>query len=129
MMFNKLLTTKNIPTQWKTSTIILLHKKRKRDDLNNYRTICLISNLYKAFMKVITNRLPTTMDENQPPEQAGYSMTDHLQAVKQIIEKCQEFNINLYTTFINNKKALDSIEHFKVLEALRIMGITQSTLE
>ena len=109
------------------STIILLHKKGKRYDLNNYRPISLISNLYKVFMKVITNRLTTTMDENQPSEQAGfragYSMIDHLQAVREIIEKCQEFNINLYIAFIDYKKLFDSIEHFKVLEALRIMSI------
>jgi Reverse transcriptase (RNA-dependent DNA polymerase). len=78
-------------------------------------------------MKVIMNRLTTMMDENQPSEQtgfrAGYSMIDHLQTVRQMIKKCQEFNINLYIAFIDYRKAFNSIEHFKVLEALRIMGI------
>jgi hypothetical protein len=105
MMFNKILTTENIPAQWKTSTIILLHKKEKRYDLNNYRPISLISNLYNVFLKVIANRITTTMDENQTPEKAGiragYSTIDHLQAVRQIIEKYQEFNINLYIAFID----------------------------
>ena len=105
IMFNKILTTENIPAQWKTSTIILLHKKEKRYDLNNYRPISLISNLYNVFLKVIANRITTTMDENQTPEKAGiragYSTIDHLQAVRQIIEKYQEFNINLYIAFID----------------------------
>ena len=34
-MFNKILQTEELPSQWKTSKIILLHKKGAKAELNN----------------------------------------------------------------------------------------------
>ena len=60
-----------------------------------------------------------TLDENQPREQAGfrkgYSTTDHLQSVNQIIEKSNEFNKQLCIAFIDYEKAFDSVEHDAIL--------------
>ena len=38
----------------------------------NYRPICLLSNMYKLFTKIITTRLEKKLDENQPRERAGF---------------------------------------------------------
>ena len=60
-------------------------KKWNRKDIKNYRQICLLSNMYKLFTKIITTRLEKKLDENQPREQAGfrskYSTTDHMHAI------------------------------------------------
>ena len=126
-LFNKIIETEEIPTQWQTSTIILIHKKGNRDDLNNYRPISLMSNLYKIFTKILTNRLAKLIDENQTPEQAGfrtgYSTVDHLHTINQVIEKAQEFNLHIYIAFIDYRKAFDSVEHESVLDALKTIGI------
>lgn len=119
--------SEDIPEQWKSSTIILLHKKGPKDDLSNYRPISLMSNLYKLFTKIITRRLTQILDENQPPEQAGFrsgfSTADHLQALNQIIEKMEEFNLPLYIAFVDYKKAFDSLEHASVFQALVNQGV------
>ena len=126
-LYNTIVTSERIPQQWNTSTIILLHKKGNRDDLNNYRPISLLSNLYKVFMKILTNRLTRELDDNQPTEQAGfrknYSTIDHLQAINQIIEKTQEYNLTLYMAFIDYAKAFDTVEHVSILKALEEMKI------
>lgn len=126
-IFNKILQTEEIPEQWKSSTIILLHKKGTKDDMNNYRPISLMSNLYKLFSKVLTRRLTKVLDENQPTEQAGFrsgfSTTDHLQAINQIIEKTVEYHHTLYLAFVDYNKAFDSVEHSSVLQALHTQGI------
>lgn len=73
------------------------------------------------------NRLAKIMDENQPPEQAGfranYSTIDHIHTINQVIEKTHEFNQRLYVAFIDYKKAFDSIEHNFMLKALENIGI------
>lgn len=119
--------SEDIPEQWKSSTIILLHKNGPKDDLNNYRPISLMSNLYKLFTKIITRRLTQILDENQPPEQAGFrsgfSTADHLQALNQIIEKMEEFNLPLYIAFVDYKKAFDFLEHASVFQALVNQGV------
>jgi hypothetical protein len=104
-LFNKIVETEVILEQWHTSTIILLHKKGSHDNLNNYRPVSLLPTIYKVFMKILTNRLTTIMDGNQPEEQTGfrvkYSTMDHLQAINQVIEKSHKFNHNLYIAYID----------------------------
>ena len=63
------------------------------------------------------------MKTGQPREQAGfrkgYSTTDHLQALNQIIEKSNEYNLPLCIGSIDYEKAFDTVEHFAIFEALR----------
>jgi hypothetical protein len=107
-LFNIILETETIPKQWFTSTIVLLHKKGAKDNLNNYRPISLLPNVYKLFMKMLTNGITATLDENHPCEQAGFrakfSTMDHLQTINQVIEKTQEFNLSLCLAFIDYKR-------------------------
>lgn len=121
-LFNEVMTTENIPTQWTESKIVLLHKKGDIYNINNYRPISLMSNIYKIFAKVILRRLTRVLDDNQPIEQAGFrsgfSVMDHLHVVKQVIEKYKEYNLPLYCSFVDYNKAFDSLEHDMIWQAL-----------
>lgn len=79
-----------IPSQWKESRTILLYKKGDREDLKNYRPICLLSQIYKLFTKIILTRLSEHLDGQQPREQAGfrrtYSKMDHIFTLAQLLE-------------------------------------------
>ena len=76
--------------------MVIFFKKGNRKDIKN-RQICLLSNMYKLFTKIITTRLEKKLDENQPREPAGfrskYSTTDHIHAINQLKKKCREYNI------------------------------------
>lgn len=126
-IFNEILRTEYIPHQWTTSIIILLHKKGKKDDITNYRPISLMSNMYKIFSKILLDRLTKTLDENQPKEQAGFrsefSTIDHIHTIKQVIQKCSEYNITFYLAFVDYNKAFDSLKHIKIWEALETQGV------
>ena len=126
-VFNEILKSEIVLHQWKTSKIILLYKKGDKDDLNNYRPISLMSNIYKVFSKIITRRITKVLDESQTPDQAGfrsgYSTVDHLQTINQVIEKTDKFNIPLYLAFIDFKKAFDTVEHPSVIQALSNQGV------
>ena len=75
-------------------------------------------------------RIERTLDEIQPREQAGfrkgYSTTDHLQALNQIIEKSNEYNSPLCIDLIDYEKAFDTAEHFAIFEALRKANINET---
>ena len=129
-IFNNILRTQKIPHEWKEAKIIILFKKGDRKDIKNYRPISLLSHMYKLFTRVLQKRMEKVLDSNQPREQAGFrkgfSTTDHLQTINQIIEKCNEFNIPLCLAFIDYEKAFDSIEHWAIFEALRDIGIHET---
>lgn len=128
-LYNKILQEKKVPIKWKEAKIILLHKKDDKTDIKNYRPISLLSHMYKIFTKVIQNRIKGTLDRNQPREQAGFrggfSTTDHLQSVNQLIEKSNEYQLNLCLGFVDYQKAFDSIEHKDMFDALRNIGIEE----
>ncbi|CAF4875731.1 unnamed protein product [Pieris macdunnoughi] len=74
LLFNEIIETEQIPIQWTKSTIILLHKKGDKNEINNYRPISLKSNIYKVFSKITLRRISKHLEENQPREQAGFPM-------------------------------------------------------
>ena len=81
-MYTKCITERRIPKTLKETNMVIFFKKENRKYINNYRPICLLSNVYKLFTKLITTRLEKNLYENQPGEQAGfrsnYSTTDHI---------------------------------------------------
>ena len=102
--------------------MIILHKKGERRNIKNYRPVSLLSHTYKLFTRATQNRMEKVLDENQPPEQAGfrkkYSTVDHLQALNQVIEKSEEYQLPLVIGFIDYEKAFDSIEHFSIFDTI-----------
>ena len=126
-LFTRYLSECKVPTSWKTSKTVLLYKKGDLYDIGNYRPICLLSVVYKLFTRVILNRIGRTLDEGQPCEQAGFrrgfSTIDHIHTVTKLIEVSREYKMPLCLTFIDLKKAFDSVETEAVIEALGNQGI------
>ena len=129
-IFNNILRTKQIPDSWHEAKIVILFKKGDPKDIKNYRPISLLSHSYKIFTRLLQTRIERTLDENQPREQAGfrkgYSTTDHLQALNQIIEKSNEYKLPLCIGFIDYEKAFDTVEHFAIFEALRKTNVNET---
>ncbi|KAI5717819.1 hypothetical protein M8J77_011797 [Diaphorina citri] len=121
-IFNRILLEQFIPAQWKTSKIILLHKKGAKNDIKNYRPITLSSVMYKMFAKILQHRLKKILNENQPEEQAGfrpaYSTMDHLHSINQLIEKSNEYNMDIYLALVDFNKAFDSIHQSSIIQGL-----------
>lgn len=131
-LFNQVLEREEIPKQWKESSIILLHKKGEKTNINNYRPLSIISIIYKVFAKCLFQRMKTNMNETQPREQAGFrsgfATSDHLQSINQVMEKFSEYQKGLYITFIDFYKAFDTIEHIKIWTALSKQGVSHKII-
>lgn len=66
------------------------------NDINNYRPISFISNLYIIFGSILNKRILNYLQMSLTKEQAGFrkgfSTSAHLQTINQIIEKSREYN-------------------------------------
>ena len=128
-LYNHILSEKKIPVKWNEAKIILLYKKRDKADIKNYRKLSFLSHAYKIFTRIIQNRIKRILDENQPREQAGFrkgfSTADHLHALKQLIEKANEYQLKLCVGYIDYEKAFDSVEHSDLFTALRKIGVSE----
>ena len=132
-LYTKCLSERRIPTAWKNAKMKIIFKKGNKKDIKNYIPICLLSNIYKVLTKVLTKMLEKTLDENQPREQARfrsrYSTTDHIHVINQLKEKCREYNIPLFITFVEYEKAFDSVQTQAVLTSLQEQGIEDVYIE
>ncbi|KAK6763312.1 hypothetical protein RB195_023862 [Necator americanus] len=132
-LFTRYLSECKVPKQWKTSKTVLLYKKGDPHDIGNYRPVCLLSVIYKLFTKVILNRIEKVLDEEQPCEQAGFrkgfSTIDHIHIVSKLIEVSREYKMPLCLTFIDLKKAFDSVEMEAVVEALDNQGVPTQNIK
>ncbi|GFS08192.1 endonuclease-reverse transcriptase [Elysia marginata] len=130
---NQILTLKEIPPSWKEAKIIILYKKGGPGDIANYRPISLLSHSYKIFTRLIQKRMERILDENQPRDQAGFrkafSTNDHMHTLSQIIEKSNEYNLQLCLGFIDYEKAFDSVEHFAIFDPLRKININENYIQ
>ena len=132
-VFNKIVESETIPTQWNTSEIIILHKKGDKSQLGNYRPLSLSSNLNKVFTKILKKRMGESMAYTIPKEQAGfrrgYSTIHLIHTLNQLIEKTKEYNMELHLVFVDFYKAFDSIDQNFKLETLKEQGIHAKMLK
>ncbi|KAK6763838.1 hypothetical protein RB195_024247 [Necator americanus] len=102
------------------ATTVLLYKNGDPHDIGNYRPVCLLYVIYKLFTRVIPNSIEKVLDEGQSCEQAGFrkgfSMIDHIHTVSKLIELSREYKMPLCLTFIDLRKAFDSVETEAVMK-------------
>ena len=59
--------------------------------------------------------MESTHDANQPRQKAwlrkGFSTSDLLQSMNEIIEKCNGYTLNLNITYADYESVFDSVEH------------------
>jgi hypothetical protein len=82
-------------------------------DCKNYRGTCLLNVAFKVFAKILCDRsLPyanVAIKHYQAGFQSGKSTTDQLFALRQILEKCNEFHNTTHNLFIDFEAAYDTI--------------------
>lgn len=93
----------------------------------------MLSTVYKLFSYIVTKKIDRDVDKNQPVEQAGFrsgfSTTDHLQVVSQLIEKHKEFNTPLIIAFLDYTKAFDSLCHEAIWSTLQQKNVNDTYIK
>jgi len=104
-----------IPQDFKDASIVHLYKRKGNyRSCDNHRGISLLSIAGKILARVLLNRLILHLEQDLLPEsqcgfRSGRGTVDMVFAAKQLQEKCQEQNRDLYTTFVDLTKAFDTV--------------------
>ena len=119
--------TQQWPQDWKKSVFTPIPKKGNGKECSNYHTIALISHSSKVMLKILQARLQQYVNHELPDVQAvfrkGRGTRDQIANVCCITEKAREFQKNIYFCFIDYAKAFEYVDHNKVWEILKEMGI------
>jgi hypothetical protein len=122
-----------MPQQWRNAIICLIQKKGDRTNCENYRRISLLDVTYKVLTRIIRNRL-SLFHDTLIGEYQGDSGKEDLY-VNDGTEASFEQNLSLHISFIDFKKAYDSIERNKLYLAMKklkipkkLIGLTRMTL-
>ena len=111
---------------WRDSVVLTLFKKESRAEPNNYRRNFLVDQVGKAFAKVIVNKLNKQMPKISPYHfgfQSYRSTGQAILAIRCLLQRRIENQQPLCMTFIELKKAFDSINGEVLLSALKDCGI------
>lgn len=112
-MFNVCFTTGVYP--WNINIITPLHKKGSKDDPDNYRAVAVSSVLGKLFSTVLLERFINFRRQNHPdpPNQLGFTKGaqtyDHILTMQTITAKYKKLKKPVYATFVDFRKAFDSV--------------------
>jgi hypothetical protein len=115
-LFNAVLDTGSLPESWLIGTIKPIYKGKGTPLLpENYRPITILSCLGKLFTAIINERISKflkvnhLLKENQAGFRAGYSTSDHIFALKFLIDKLRFQKKKLFVAYIDFSSAFDKI--------------------
>ena len=116
-----------VATGLERSVFIPIPKKGCAKECSNYHTIALISHAGQVVLKILQARLQQYVNHELPDVQAGFrrgrGTRDQIANIHWITKKAREFQKNISFCFIVYDKAFDCVDHNKLWNFLKEMGI------
>ena len=121
-----------MPEEWEEGVYVPLHKKGERTNCSNYRGICILTIGYKILANIIYKRLLVHYTTIIGEYQAGFipsrSTVNNIFILRQISEKCWEFNRDVWHVFVDFKQAYDSVHRASMFNILRYFNIPEKLI-
>ena len=103
----------SVPGDWRDAILVPIPKKGDLSSCDNWHGISLLDVVGKVVARVLQVRLQKLAEEELPESQCGFrkgrSCADMIFTVCQLVEKSWEHNFKVFLTFIDLKKAYDSV--------------------
>ena len=117
-----------VPQDFKDASIVYIYKnKGNRNSCDNYRGISLLSIAGKMLARLLLNRLLDHIDYLLPESQCGFragrGTADMVFAARQVQEKFQEQNREVFTTFVDLTKAFDTVSRSGLWKIMTKFGV------
>lgn len=126
-LYNKIYASGTIPEEWLRSKFITIPKKQKTKSCNDFRLISLMSHLLKVLLRIIQRRMAKKCEEKMSREQFGFrpgmGTREALYCLQVLLQKCREFRKKVFACFIDFEKAFDKVQHGKLAESLKRIGL------
>ena len=128
MMFNRAL-SEDFPDTLSRSTIVPIFKVGDPMMLGNYCTIMVGHTLAKLYASILEQQLSRWAERacKRAPGQAGFkkgfSTIDHILTLRAIIEEGRSHGKKIYYTFVDFRKAFDTIPRARLILGIEEMGI------
>ena len=122
-MFNTSFISGIIPQEWKLASVVPVHKKGDKDNVENYRPISLISLVMKVFERCIQRELFSVCEQLLDPRQHGF--VNNRSCTTQMIPFTNDLAITLNNksrcdiVYFDFAKAFDSVSHDLILQKLK----------
>ena len=128
VMFNRAM-CEGLPDTWSLSTIVPIFKSGDPMELGNYRTIMVGHTLARLYASIIEQQLSRWAEREglraagQAGFKRGFSTLDHILTLRAIIEEGIAQGRRIYCSFVDFRKAFDTVHRERLFQRLQSLGI------
>ena len=133
-IFNTSVASGKLPLEWKSASVLPLHKGGERVNLDNYRPISRLPCLAKVLESLVNKQFKHFLSINSvlSPHQSGFraqhSTTSAITLVVNDISSALDNKKHCAALFIDLSKAFDTVDHSLLLHRLTSIGLDDNAL-
>ena len=125
ILYNGLFCLQKIPQSWKEARTVLIPKNDPPTSPGDYRPITISSYYYRIYTSTIGKRIADSIPLSD--RQKGFTKTDgirdNLVILETLLEDAKRSSSSLHLTFMDVKKAFDSVSHHAIDRTLEWAGV------
>ena len=118
----------HVPIDLCEARVVPIYKKGGIDDPSNYRPISLLNSLYKIFASLVRSRMQQAVDPKLTNTQYGFRpkrSTAHATCVvRRLQDWSEQKSTDLFITLLDWEKAFDKVQHNKLFDSMRRLGLS-----